>query len=181
MQRAILNKKLRHGLMACAITFGAWLSPRAGAALVDLEMLVTPLGGSYQYDVTIRNNSLVDLTLVSIVNAPIGDPLINPSLIAPAGFVALYDSGLGIIDFLEGASVFGVGQTIGGFRFVSSVLPGPSLTLFEALDVNGGSFSGSITSTVVPGGSVPDSGSTVMLAAFAFVMTALGHARRRTR
>jgi hypothetical protein len=122
---------LRRALFSCAVVVSFWCGPRAGAALVDLELAVTPLSGAFHYDATIRNNGLIDLTLVSILDAPIADPLIDPSLSAPAGFVALYDSTLGIIDFLEDTTLFGAGQTVSGFSFNSSVMPGSFYTTFR--------------------------------------------------
>jgi hypothetical protein len=162
-----MTAKLRNILLSCAVVVISWSSPRALAALVDLELVITPLIGSFQYDVTVRNNSLVDLALVTIIDAPIADPLIDPSLTAPVGFLALYDSGLGFIDFLEDTSTFGAGQTVTGFRFNSGFLPGPSrYTTFDTLDVNGGSFRGSIVVIGGPVASAPDSGSTLLLGAF---------------
>jgi hypothetical protein len=156
---------------------------RSPAAVVDFELVITPLGGSFQYDATIRNNSPLDLTLVSIVDAPPGDPLIDPSLTTPAGFIGLYDSGLGIVDFLEVTSTFPVGVTVSGFQFISSSLPPAFFTTFEALDINGDSISGSITIVnAPPNGTVDDSGSTLALAALAVVLTLAGrHLRARWR
>ncbi len=150
---------------------------------MDLNLIVTPSGGVFQYNATVTNNSMVDLTLVSIVDAPKAEPLIGTSLKAPAGFIALYDSGLGIIDFLEASSVFAAGTTVGGFSFSSATLAGTMFfTKFEALNVDGGTFLGTITTQVGPGGaSVPDSASTVTLASFAIAFLALARRLSRSR
>ncbi len=125
---------------------------------------------------------MVDFTLVSILNAPKNEPLIGTSLTAPAGFLALYDSGLGIIDFLEASSIFGAGATVSGFSFRSSTLAGTLFTQFEARNVNGDSFLGIITTQVGPGGpSVPDHASTVTLASFAIAFLALARRLSRSR
>ena len=69
-----------HGCLLLAVALSA---PTASAVMVD--MVVTPLGGSYRYDVSVNNDSLDDLAIVSISDAPLGDPLIDPTLTAPAG------------------------------------------------------------------------------------------------
>jgi len=183
MQSFATARRIRNHLILGAILCASWFSPQAAAALVDLELLVTPSGGLFQYSATVRNNSLVDLSLVSIVDAPIAEPLIGTSVTAPAGFLALYDSGLGIIDFVEGVSVFGAGATVSGFSFTSATLADTMFfTQFEAIDVNGVTFLGTITTQVGPGGpAVPDSASTVTLASFAIAFLALARRLSRSR
>ena len=129
------------------------LSATAAHADITVSSTVTPLGGSFRYEFSITNSMLVspdqDVVIVSITNAPLADPLIGPTLTAPADFVASYDPGLGIVDFLEATSNFGVGTTTGGFSFESQAAPGPGVfSSFEALTVNGSSTSGSVQQVV---------------------------------
>lgn len=125
------------------------LASSAVSAQTSVDILVTPLGGSFRYEVTIGNAGTDDLALVSLIDAPLGDPLIDPTLIAPAGFLASYDSGLGFVDFLEDSNSFAAGTSVGGFRFES--LAGPTyFTMFEALTILGTPEAGSTTITVIP-------------------------------
>lgn len=155
----------------------------------EVDLSVTPSSGVFNYALTARNTGLVDVTLLSLVDAPPGDALINSSLFTPPGFLGLYDSGLGIIDFLEDTSLFAAGTTIGGFGFSSLSGTGTYFTRFEALDVEGGLISGRIN--VVGGGgqpsSVSDDASSLVLAAFglwavtlARALSARSHRRGRT-
>ncbi|HEX9581259.1 MAG TPA: hypothetical protein VF970_09175 [Gemmatimonadales bacterium] len=129
----------------------------AATATADLAVVLvpTPLGGGvFQYDVSVSNTGPQDVVIVTLADAPISDPLIEPSLIAPPGFVASYDSGLGFIDFLESTDLFAVGTTHGGFAFQSSASPPTHFTSFAALDLDGGFISGAITVVPEPVGAV---------------------------
>jgi hypothetical protein len=140
-----------------AVGFGVLLvgmATTAGAALM-VNLASTPVGGGvFQYDVSISNTGPKDVVVVTIGDAPVGDPLIGPSLTVPVGFFPSYDSGLGKIDFLEDTELFGVGTTHGGFAFQSSASPPANFTAFEALDLDGGFISGSITVVPEPTGIV---------------------------
>jgi len=129
-------------------------------AVLTVDATVTPLVGSFLYEISITNTGPEDIVIVSIVDAPIGDPLIDPSLMFPAGFFASYDGGVGIVDFLEDTSLFAAGTTTSGFSFESSAAPGPGvLSSFEALSDVGDFFTGNVQTTVVSvggGGSVPE-------------------------
>jgi hypothetical protein len=115
---------------------------------------VTPLGGSFLYVFEVENTGPDDYVIVSL-DAPVADPLIGPTLTAPAGFVASYDSGLGIVDFLEGADLFAAGTIHGGFSFESLAGPGAEFGTFEALTASGASASGDVELTVLAGPATP--------------------------
>ncbi len=147
------------------------LSAPAGL-FVDLS--ATPLsGGSYAYNASVSNTGPKDVAIVSLIDAPLNDPQIAPSLTAPAGFSANYDPGLGFLDFLADAS-FAAGTTVGGFSFESLIAPMTAFNLFEALTVDGDLISGRVR---YPGTNVPDTGSS--LATLAIGLAVVGVARRR--
>src|SRR5215467_13093227 len=78
---------------------------------------VTPNGGLFQYDYSIANQTADDLPVLDIAVTPhitIGD------LTAPTGFETAYDSGLGLVSFLENTASFG-STPLSGFMFDSSV------------------------------------------------------------
>ena len=130
------------------------LSATAANAAITVNSTVTPLGGSFRYEFSITNSNVVspdeDVPIVSITDAPLADALISATLTAPAGFNALYDPGLGIVDFVEGTSNFGVGTTTPGFSFESLTAPGPGVfSSFQALTVAGALSSGNVQQMVV--------------------------------
>ena len=149
-------------LMVCL----ALVAPVVRAAQISVDILVTPLsGGSFRYEVTIGNAGPDDVVLVTLVDAPLGDPLIDPTLIWPPGFLASYDPGLGLVDFLEDTDLFAAGTSVSGFQFDS--LAGPDFfRAFEALTVFGDPDSGSTNITLVP---VPEP-STLLLAACSLML-----------
>lgn len=131
------------------------LADRVALGSLVVSANVTPLSGSYRYEFTITNTLLTspddDVVVISIVDAPMGDPLIGPSLETPPGFLALYDSGLGIVDFLEDTSNFAAGTTTSGFRFESLAAPGSGFfSTFEAFTVGGDFLTGNVQTQVVP-------------------------------
>ncbi len=153
------------------------LAAQPASAIVVVDAVVTPLGSSYRYDVSVTNQEAEDLALVTLVDAPLGDPLISPTLLAPAGFLASYDGGLGLIDLLADSGSFAAGATAGGFQFESTTGPDAGFAFFEALGILGTSFSGTIRTTVVP-----DAGSTfAALAISSCALSALLRRRLSTR
>lgn len=110
---------------------------------------ITPGGGSFHYDLSVENTGPEDFAIVSL-DAPVGDPLIAPSLTAPAGFLASYDGGFGFLDFLEDTDFFAAGTTTSGFSFDALAGPGDAFTTFNALTLLGDTFSGPVDLTVVP-------------------------------
>jgi hypothetical protein len=146
----------------------------AATATADLAIVLTPTplgGGVLQYDVAISNTGPFDVVIVTLTDAPMGDGLIDPSLTAPAGFAALYDSFLGLIDFFEDTDLFAVGTTHNGFAFQSTASPATNFTSFEAFDVDGGFIAGAITVVPEPAG--------IVLALSALAVLAIVRGRRR--
>jgi hypothetical protein len=139
---------IRISLLSCMCLFIAAV-PAARANLL-VEATVTPLVGTFQYDFSVENTGPDDVVIVSIVDAPLADPLIDPTLVSPAGFFGSYDSGLGIVDFLEDTELFAAGTTTGGFSFQSLSGPSNNFALFEALTPLGDFISGSVNHTIVP-------------------------------
>ena len=115
----------------------------ASAAFV-VNLMPTALGGGlFQYNVSVTNTDPDDYVRVSLLNGPLNDTFIVPN--APFGFMASYDSGLGIIDLLEDTDLFAAGSTKGLFTFQSMGDPGFSFTGFEAQKINGDIFNGVTT------------------------------------
>ena len=140
------------------------LAAQTVTADINVDMTTTPLGGGiFQYDFSVGNSGPDDVVLVTITDAPLGDPLIGLTLITPVDFLGLYDPGLGFVDFLEFTGLFGAGTTTSGFQFQSQATPPTYLTSFQALTVNGDSLSGRINR------GVPDTGSTMLMAGLGFM------------
>jgi len=142
---------------------------------IVVDANVTPRPGSFLYDITVTNNETDDLAIVSFSDAPENDPLIDPSLIVPIGFVGSYDGVLQFLDFLSDTSVFAAGSTVGGFQFESLSGPGQFFRRIEGLTVNGIPVSGFVQTTVVP-----EAGSMGAAAAFAGIAVAYGFRRARS-
>jgi hypothetical protein len=148
---------------------------------LSLTGTVTPQSGSFLYQLVIANAGPDDYSLVSIVDAPPGDPLIAPSLTTPAGFLGSYDSGLGIIDFIEFTDFFAAGTSIGGFSFESLAGPIGAFSMFSALTTLGGPASGDITWKVQPGTSVPEpEGGLIPILAVGLGLIAASRMKRRS-
>ncbi len=164
-------QRLRHWLPL--VILGVWGGVSLVHAQVSLEATVTSLGGSFRYDISVDNSTNEDLAIVSLVSAPLFDPLIDPSLVTPPGFRGSYDGGLGFVDFLADTDIFARGTTISGFRFESLEGPGTYFSHFDALGIQGTSFSGQVR--ILRAHGVPDAGSTWLMASLAFSLLALGH------
>ena len=128
----------------------ALVAPVLSHAGLFLNGTVTSLTGSYRYDVSVQNTGPEDYVIVSIPDAPLADPLIDPSLAGPAGFLTAYDDGLGFVDFLENTDLFAAGSVSGPFSFESLAGPGQAFSTFEALTTVGSSTAGPIQWVVVP-------------------------------
>ena len=127
----------------------------------------TPLGGGiFQYDFSISNSGPDDVVLLTFTDAPVSDPLIAPSLTTPSGFLASYDSGLGLVDFLADSDLFAAGTTKGLFSLQSSADPSTNFKAFEALSTMGDIEHGTING-------VPDAGSTLLMASLGLMALAL--------
>jgi hypothetical protein len=125
-----IQRSLRGAALAGALALLA--TPAQG---LMISATVTSVGGVFHYEFVVDNDNptIADLVLVTITDAPIGDALIGPSLSSPAGFVASYDNGLGLLDLLPdlGTLDFPPGPT-GVFAFDSAFGPTSSFRSFEA-------------------------------------------------
>jgi hypothetical protein len=128
----------------------ALLAVSRPSAAVFVSGAVTPLGGSFHYDFSVENTGPEDYVIVSLTDAPLADPLIDPSLAAPTGFGASYDPGLRIVDLLEDSSFFAAGSLTSGFSFESLAGPSDAFSSFEALSLLGDSLSGEVDLTIIP-------------------------------
>ncbi|MBI3886360.1 MAG: PEP-CTERM sorting domain-containing protein [Opitutae bacterium] len=128
------------GLLALALL----LLPAARAQFT-VQSTVTPGAGTFHYDYTISNQTATDVSSVTLEGLPLGASTVL-NLTAPATFVAFFDTGLGLLTFQEGSASFTAGSTVSGFGFDSSF--GPGTSAFSAVDINGGSLSGSTLSAV---------------------------------
>jgi hypothetical protein len=99
----------------------------ANAATITVTPDVTLSNGLYHYAYSITNNTPDDAFLIDIPVA--ASPSSIENLTAPSGFMAAFDSGLGLVSFLENSSVFS-STPESGFSFDS--LEGPGSVLFEA-------------------------------------------------
>ena len=69
---------------ACVVMSLLFFSTAARAVLT-VDATVTPLAGSFLYEFSIANTGPEDVILVTILDAPLADPLIDPTLMFPAG------------------------------------------------------------------------------------------------
>ena len=101
-------------------------------------------GGPFHYEFSVENSGPEEFAILSL-NAPTFDPFIAASLVVPTGFLASYDSGLGIVDFLADTALFGVGPKLSGFSFNSETGPVSSFfDVFTALDSAGNELTGQV-------------------------------------
>ncbi|MDQ2694170.1 MAG: hypothetical protein M3Z21_02105 [Pseudomonadota bacterium] len=119
-------------LAAAVLAIGALAAPTVRANLM-VEAVVSPIGGGgFHYEFAVVNATLADAFLVTLTDAPLDDALITATLTAPAGFLANYDPGLGLIDFIADAAGFFPLGTTAGFAFDSLFGPTANFTLFQA-------------------------------------------------
>src|SRR5437870_2875031 len=71
----------------------------AASAQVTVSPTVTFSNGLFHYDYSVTNTSVNDVFLVDVHVTQQGDTVQN--LMAPAGFQAAFDPGLGLVSFLE--------------------------------------------------------------------------------
>lgn len=144
------------------------------AALADpivVSATVTPSGSLFYYDYTVTNNSSSDLFLLDIAVTP---GSIITGRVTPTGFVSAYDSGLGLVSFLEDTLSFGT-TAIDGFAFYSPVAPGPTTftaSLLLATTGEIGTLSGStIGPTASAGVAEPETDCLLAVGLFALVLS----------
>jgi hypothetical protein len=127
-----------------ALLLVALASP-AGAVLI-VEGTVSPAGGGlFHYEFTVTNDTPDDVILVSLVDGPLNDLDLDASLVAPPDYLASYDPGLGIVDFLEASALFAAFGSVGGFAFDTSAGPESGFfTTFEAFTALGDPLNGDV-------------------------------------
>ena len=118
----------------CLFALLAWGLPAPVPAAPFVRATVMQLApDEFRYDFVVENPDPEPLILVTVTGVPAGPPGIIDGLAAPPGFNASYDTGLGILDLIEGEEVFPGGMRRDGFHFFSSVGPsGFDLGGFEA-------------------------------------------------
>jgi hypothetical protein len=126
---------------ALAAWIAAFAAIQTASAAVTVNLSPTPLGGGvFSFNVSVTNSGPDDVVRVSLLNGPTGDPLVMPT--APTGYLASYDSGLGILDLLEDTQPFASGTTTQFFTFNSTTSSGFDFTSFEYQRTNGDVFTG---------------------------------------
>ncbi len=148
------------GLAGALCALGLPISAHAQSTVnpITVNPTVSALnGGLYHYNYTVTNGSVFDLSLVTIstIATTFSQGAAVQNLVAPTGFTATFDSGLGLLDFAENTQPFTAGTTVSGFAFDSAYAPGAST--FEALALPEG---GSVTfdGTTLAPAPVPEAG-----------------------
>lgn len=138
---------------------GALLTLSSAQAELSIVANVSETAGLYSYSYQIDNFTAEDVSIVTLAGfAPSADAVQN--LVAPEGYLALFDSGLGLFSFLEGTQFFAAGTSVGGFSFQS--LYGPESGTFEAITVDGNTLTGLAT---VPATAIPEPSSSALIGA----------------
>lgn len=132
-----MSKAKRDWRLAAAVLALGALAATTARANLSVEAVVSPSGGGFHYEFSVVNDTLADAFLVTLTDAPLGDALISATLTAPAGFLANYDPGLGLIDFIADAAVFFPLGTTAGFAFDSLFGPAANFTTFQAFTLTG--------------------------------------------
>lgn len=141
-----MTRRIGFALAAWAFSLALTVAPPGAAfAAFIVEATVTPTGGAFHYDFSVANTEPDDFAIVSLTDAPLADPLIDPTLTGPAGFLTNYDGGLGFVDFLGDTDLFATRALKGLFSFDSASAPAPGVfSTFEALTVAGVKITGDI-------------------------------------
>jgi len=112
------------------LTLSIVASAIAQAGVVTVSAVVTPGSGLFQYDYSIANGTADDLFDLDIAVTP---GIAITDLSAPAGFDTAYDSGLGLVSFLEDTASFD-STPLSGFIFDSSIAPATTTFTAQLLD-----------------------------------------------
>jgi hypothetical protein len=122
---------------------------------------VVPAGALFHYDYSVTfDPSDEEIAVLTIVLLPADDSLTG--LTAPVGFLASYDSGLGLLALLpDVASFFPLAGTLSGFAFDSARAEGA--TTFEAFTIFASILIGDTTGPVGDATSVPEPATSVLL------------------
>jgi len=146
------------GALLLSILF---LPGAARAEPIMLNSTITDIGGGlFRYQYSVVNTSVFNFSAISI--NVIAAPNAVQSLIAPTGFNAFFDPGLGQVDFVEDTQNFTAGMTISGFAFNSPFAP--SLSLFTALRLDANGNPVTVTGTVLaPQAPIPEPATMILL------------------
>lgn len=154
-----MTVNLKHLTLAAAIATMAGLSCRSAIAQLLVSPTISTLSnGLYHYNYTITNNTGQDIYLIDINTANQANAVTN--LVAPVGFQKAFDSGLGLVSFLEDTSSFS-STPLSGFQFDSIFQGGQVLFAGDYLD---GNFNNQVVSGTTRGPvSTPEPGSLAIL------------------
>jgi hypothetical protein len=133
----------------------AGLHTAAAQVAVQPTITFNTSTGMFTYSYSVVNNTSNTLAIISFGTSPAG-PTTVQNLTSPMGFGASYDTGNGFVSFFEDTNpgtpqTFAPGSTVSPFVFTSPFAPGPRT--FQALDVNGNTFTGT-TQAPIPEPSV---------------------------
>lgn len=120
--------------------------------------------GLFHYSYNVFNGTPTDYSVVTLAGLTPGFDTIQ-SLSAPTGFLALFDTGLGLLSFVEDSSPFVAGTWSGAFTFDSPF--SPNWGSFEGISIAGDFSTGT---TVVPGGAAVPEPSTYGVGAAALLL-----------
>lgn len=146
--RTSITRRPLHSVL-CAATLTLSLAATAeSATTARVEIFANDLGmGLFQYNLTVFNTGMDDISIISISDAPMNESIIGSTLEGPAGFATSYDP-IGIIDLVEDTSTFTPGSEVSGFTFQSSSPPETTFQDLSGLTSEGESVT--VTATVVP-------------------------------
>lgn len=171
--------RLRSRRIAAPLTaagaLGALLLTGPAHAQVLVTPTVTTAGSLFNYSYSITNLLPADVSIINLNGLPQIDGAIT-NQVAPNGYQFTYDSGVGIASFLPD-NAFTSGSTVGGFSFSSAFAP--STVTFDALDIQGNSFTGTTLGPVASSAPVPEASTLVSLGAGLLLLTAFTAVRRR--
>ena len=126
------------------------------AAMVTVTPTVTNIGGGmYNYSYSISYTGVDDAFLIDIGAPAVAGAVTN--IMTPSGFTSQFDSGLGLVSFLENTSSF-VSTATSGFSFNSPDAPGAdaftatilSLSLGSTYTMTGATTGPGLGSTLAP-------------------------------
>ena len=138
-------------LVLASVLLCALALPKAADAQITLTPTITNIGGGLlRYEYSVMNTSLFDFSIISI--DVIASPVAVQSLVAPTGFNAFFDPGLGQVDFVENTLNFAAGTTVSGFAFNSPFAPQLSTFTALRLDMNGNpvTITGTVMAPAIP-------------------------------
>ena len=159
--------KTRHRITAL-VTLGLLALLPARAQLI-INTAVTPQSGTFNYAYTVSNQTATDFSVVTLGGFFTSAATVQ-DLFSPDGYIAFFDSSLGLLSFVEGSQAFAAGSVSAAFTFTSAY--GPGAGSYEAIDINGDlSFGTTLVASVPPiaGSAVPEPSTTAAIAALFLV------------